>query len=152
MNSDNRQKTLAALNDLWQGNPIRRTRAGAGQMTLYGRRLALHLMVQPSVARAFMTDPMAADTGFLPRFLICEPPSAIGTRLNGTMRPDTGALDDFAMRMRTILDTPSMDAETRALAPRKLALSDDAKALPMPFHDTIERAPAKGGDLAHVTG
>ena len=28
MSSDNRQKTLAALNDLWQGNPIRRTRAG----------------------------------------------------------------------------------------------------------------------------
>ena len=28
MNSDNRQKTLAALNDLWQGNPIRRTRLG----------------------------------------------------------------------------------------------------------------------------
>jgi hypothetical protein len=45
MNSDNRQKTLAALNDLWQGNPIRRTRAGDGHMTLYGRRLAAHLMV-----------------------------------------------------------------------------------------------------------
>ncbi len=26
MNGDNRQKTLAALNDLWQGNPIRRLR------------------------------------------------------------------------------------------------------------------------------
>ena len=40
MNSDNRQKTLAALNDLWQGNPIRRTRSGDGHATLYGRRLA----------------------------------------------------------------------------------------------------------------
>ena len=28
MNSDNRQKTVAALNDLWGGNPIRRTRQG----------------------------------------------------------------------------------------------------------------------------
>ena len=64
MNSDNRQKTLAALNDLWQGNPIRRTRSGDGHATLYGRRLAVHLMVQPVVARAFMADPMAADTGF----------------------------------------------------------------------------------------
>lgn len=72
MNSDNRQKTLAALNDLWQGNPIRRTRAGEGHVTLYGRRLAVHLMAQPGVARAFMADPMAGDTGFLPRFLICE--------------------------------------------------------------------------------
>ena len=73
MSSDNRQKTLAALNDLWQGNPIRRTRQGEGAYTLYGRRLAVHLMVQPGVARDFMADPMAADTGFLPRFLICAP-------------------------------------------------------------------------------
>ena len=46
MSTDNRQKTLAALNDLWQGNPIRRTRAGEGSFTLFGRRLAMHLMVQ----------------------------------------------------------------------------------------------------------
>lgn len=52
MASENRQKTLAALNDLWQGNPIRRTRQGEGSFTLYGRRLAMHLMVQPgSVAQ-----------------------------------------------------------------------------------------------------
>src|SRR6056297_3284985 len=30
MNSDNRQKTLAARTDLWQANPMRRTRAGYG--------------------------------------------------------------------------------------------------------------------------
>lgn len=30
MNSENRQKTLAAFNDLWQGNAIRRTRSGMG--------------------------------------------------------------------------------------------------------------------------
>jgi hypothetical protein len=29
-------------------------------------------MVQPTVARDFMADPLAADTGFLPRFLISE--------------------------------------------------------------------------------
>jgi hypothetical protein len=31
-----------------------------GSFTLHGRRLALHLMVQPSVARVFMADPMAS--------------------------------------------------------------------------------------------
>ena len=64
MQSENRQKTLAALNDLWQGNPICRTRAGEGSFTLHGRRLAVHLMVQPGVAHAFMADPIAADMGF----------------------------------------------------------------------------------------
>ena len=105
MNRDNRQKTVAALNDLWQGNPIRRTRSGDGHVTLCGKRLAVHLMAQPSVAWAFMADPLAADTGFLARFLICEPPSAIGTRFHANVRQDDAALTAFGNRLRTILET-----------------------------------------------
>ena len=153
MNSDNRQKTLAALNDLWQGNAIRRTRAGEGHSTLYGRRLAVHLMVQPGVARAFMADPMAADTGFLPRFLICEPPSTIGTRLQSRTRRDDAALADFGARLRDTLETPMpMDPETRELKPRILPLSEPARALLVQFSDVIELAQAPGGDLGRVTG
>ena len=103
MSTDNRQKTLAALNDLWQGNPIRRTRQGEGSFTLHGRRLAVHLMVQPGVARDFMADPKADDTGFLPRFLICEPASTIGTRLHALTRQDDGAVQSFAWHLKGIL-------------------------------------------------
>ena len=153
MSSDNRQKTLAALNDLWQGNPIRRTRQGEGSFTLYGRRLAVHLMVQPGVARAFMADPMAADTGFLPRFLICEPPSTIGTRLQSLTRQDGFALPNFAARLRAILDRPlPMDPETRELQPRILPLSHEARALLAGFSDAVEAAQASGGEYAHITG
>jgi hypothetical protein len=153
MNSDNRQKTLAALNDLWQGNPIRRTRAGDGHATLYGRRLAAHLMVQPTVARAFMADPLAADTGFLPRFLMCEPPSAIGTRFAANARRDELALEGFKARLRDILDTPlPMDPETRELQPRILPLAPGARELLVAFADTVEAHQAPGGDLAHITG
>jgi len=153
MASENRQKTLAALNDLWQGNPIRRTRQGEGSFTLYGRRLAVHLMVQPGVARAFMADPMAADTGFLPRFLICEPPSTIGTRLQSLTRHDGFALASFADRLRSILNRPMpMDRETRELQPRILSLSPEARALLVGFSDAVEVAQAPGGEYAHVTG
>src|SRR6056297_859083 len=153
MNSDNRQKTLAALNSLWQGDPIRRTRSGEGYSTLYGRRLAVHLMAQPSVARAFMADPMAADTGFLPRFLICEPPSTIGTRLHANAGGNALALTAFGRRLRCVLDTPMpMDDDTRELLPRALPLAPEAHALLVRFGDTIETAQAQGGDLAHVTG
>lgn len=153
MNSDNRQKTLAALNDCWQGNPIRRTRGGDGHITLYGRRLAMHLMVQPTVARAFMADPLAADTGFLPRFLMCEPPSAIGTRMQANARRDDLALASFAARLRDILESPlPMDPETRELQPRILPLTPEARALLVAFADAIEGAQAPGGDLAHITG
>lgn len=153
MASENRQKTLAALNDLWQGNPIRRTRQGEGSFTLYGRRLAVHLMVQPGVARAFMADPMAADTGFLPRFLICEPPSTIGTRLQSLTRQDGFALPNFGARLRAILDRPlPMDPETRELQPRILPLSHEARALLAGFSDAVEAAQASGGEYAHITG
>ncbi len=91
MPSEIRTKTLAALNKLWQGDPIQRTRAGDGSVSLYGRRLAVHLMVQPVVAREFMSDPKATGTGFLPRFLIVEPPSTIGSRLRANARPSGAA-------------------------------------------------------------
>jgi hypothetical protein len=153
MNSDNRQKTLAALNDLGQGNPIRRTRHGDGSVTLYGRRLAVHLMVQPRVAHAFLADPMAGDTGFLPRFLICEPPSTIGTRLHACTRRNDAALAGFRVKLGAILQMPMpMDPDTRELTPRTLGLSQEARALLVGFSDAIEGQQASGGDLAHFTG
>lgn len=153
MNSENRQKTLAALNDLWQGNPIRRTRQGDGHLVMHGRRLAVHLMVQPGVARAFMADPMAADTGFLPRFLLCEPASTIGTRLHARMTVHQVALNSFAERLRAILETPlPMDAETRALEPRTLPLSPEGRALLIRFADAVEVAQRKDGEFANLTG
>ncbi len=153
MNGENRQKTLTALNDLWQGNPIKRTRQGESFTTLYGRRLATHLMVQPGVARRFMADPMAADTGFLPRFLICEPPSTIGTRLHKLMRKAAFDLDIFACRMGAILETAlPMDPETRELEPRNLPLAPDAKALLVAFADTVERKQAPGQEMSLIVG
>lgn len=152
MSSDNRQMTLAALNDLWQGNPIRRTRAGDGHSTFFGRRLAVHLMVQPGVARAFMADPLAADTGFLPRFLICEPPSTIGTRMQARTRRDDAALDAFGARLQGILETPMPMTEARELKPRILPLSDGARDLLAGFADAIEAEQVPGGGLRHITG
>ena len=153
MNGENRQKTLAAFNDLWQGNPIRRTRSGDGHATLYGRRLAVHLMVQPTVARGFMSDPLAADTGFLPRFLISEPPSAIGTRMQANSMRDDVELAKFGTRLREILETPMpMDLETRELQPRVLELASDARGLLVTFSDELEAAQAPGGGFAHISG
>lgn len=153
MNRDNRQKTLAAFNDLWQGNPIRRTRAGDGHATLFGCRLSTHLMVQPPIARAFMADPLAVDTGFLPRFLICEPPSNIGNRLHANARLNELELNDFSRRLRSILDRAMpIDEDTRELKPRVLPLSAEARHLLIAFADEVEIKQAKDGVLAHITG
>jgi hypothetical protein len=109
--------------------------------------------VQPTVARAFMADPLAADTGFLPRFLICEPPSEIGFRMQANARLDDTALNAFSERLRAILETEMpMDPETRALEPRRLRLNPEARTLLVGFADAIEAAQRPGGDLAHITG
>ncbi len=153
MSSDNRLKTIAALSDLWGGNPIKRTRQSDGSVTLYGRRLAIHLMVQPIVARQFLADPMASGQGFLPRFLITEPPSTIGTRFHADVHSGGDGLQDFSDRLRAILSTPlRMDVETRELLPRTLSLSQAARERLIAFSDDIERRQAHGGDLAHVSG
>ncbi|MEO0032105.1 MAG: hypothetical protein RIS94_1863 [Pseudomonadota bacterium] len=153
MSQDNRQKTLAAFNDLWQGNPIKRTRQGDGTRTLYGRRLALHLMAQPIVAHAFLADPLAGDTGFLPRCLICEPPSTIGTRLFREGLRDIDPIEAFADRLGALLNTGmAMDPETRALNPRRLYLSDEARARLEGYYNETEAAQAPGGAMETIRG
>ncbi len=70
------------------------------------RRLVMHLMVQPGVARAFMADPMTGDTGFLPRFLTCEPPSTIGTRFQARASRDDASLAAFSDSCAAFLKRP----------------------------------------------
>lgn len=153
MSQDNRQKTLAAFNSLWMGDPIKRTRQGDGATALFGRRLSLHLMVQPGVARAFLSDPMASDTGFLPRCLTCEPVSTIGTRLHCADAADETALAHFGERLDDILNTAmAMDPETRELRPRRLTLSPAAREALIAFSDAVERSQAPGGECEQVRG
>jgi hypothetical protein len=69
---DHRLKTAAALSTLWDGAGIRRLRAGDGITDLPGRRLALHLMVQPDAAAAFLSEPILRDQGPLVAVLDCR--------------------------------------------------------------------------------
>ena len=154
MNTDNRQKTLTALNDLWGGNPIKRTRQGDGGFTLLGRRLSIHLMVQPSVAKAFMADPMTVDTGFLPRFLITHPVSTIGTRLQADVKKTSFyGLSAFENRLKEILNTLlPMNERTRELKPRVLALSPDARAILGAYSDEVELKQGPNQSYRNITG
>lgn len=153
MSQDNRQKTLTALNDLWQGNPIRRTRQGDGTFTLHGRRLSLHLMAQPLVVHALLADSLASDTGFLPRCLITEPVSTIGTRFHQNGDLDLVGLEGFTQRLQDILNTGlAMAPETRELRPRPLYLSYEARQALITYSDQVERLQAKGQPFEAIRG
>ncbi|MEM9309669.1 MAG: YfjI family protein, partial [Pseudomonadota bacterium] len=153
MSSDNRMKTVAGLSKLWDGEPPDRVRAGDGAVSLYGRRLAMHLMVQPVAARPLLSDPIASGQGFLARFLITEPTSNIGARLN---RPDAHVAEvakvAMAERLNAILSHPKpVDADKpQELKPKALYLSSAAKDLLYDYYCATELSQGIGGDFEHV--
>ncbi|GAB1381283.1 YfjI family protein [Pararhodobacter aggregans] len=152
MNSDNKLKTLAGLSQLWNGDTVNRIRSGDGASDYPGRRLAMHLMAQPIAARPLLADPQASGQGFLARFLITEPPSAIGTRLRRGHDPasDT-ALAAFTARLSGLLDTPMPTGDgPQELAPVRLPLSAGAKELLWRFYEAVEAAQASGKAMEHV--
>ena len=153
MNSDNRLKTVAGLSCLWGGDSLDRVRSGDGATTLYGRRLASHIMVQPVAARPLLEDPIAAGQGFLARFLITEPQSAIGTRLSR----DPSNVAKVAVvaggdRLKSLLAHPKPYDEDspNELAPRRLPLSSAARQLLVQYYDATEAAQRTGGEFEHV--
>ena len=153
MNPDNRLKTISGLSALWDGSPVSRWRAQDGVVAFRGRRLSLHIMAQPVAAAGLLADPVASGQGFLARFLMVEPPSAIGTRLRVGHAPvSAAALAAFSARVAMLLRHPLPLAEGRRneLAPPVLPLSPDARGVLQDFALAVEAAQAKGGDLEGV--
>ncbi|MEO0426182.1 MAG: YfjI family protein [Pseudomonadota bacterium] len=154
MSAENRLNTVAGLSDMWGGKPINRTRAGDGEATFFGRRLACHLMIQPVVAAALLSDPIARGQGFLGRFLIADPKSTIGTRLfRESASGSQAVVDSFSQKLRDILDRnlPLREHTRNELEPAVLELSSDARALLIKFYDAIEVRQIEEGALEDVT-
>ena len=150
---DHRLKTAAALSTLWDGGGIRRLRAGDGISDLPGRRLALHLMVQPAAAAAFLSEPILRNQGLLSRLLIAAPQSLAGARL---WKDSCDSLDAPMGRYVAVIlnllerPAPAANAAGNELTPRVLALSAQAKAVWVFFHDRIEVAMAPEGALDEI--
>lgn len=152
MNADNRLKTIAGLSQLWNGDTVDRIRSGDGASDFPGRRLAAHLMAQPIAARPLLADPQASGQGFLARFLITDPPSAIGARLRRGHAPESeAAIASFNARLAAVLATPLPTGGTpQELAPVRLPLSQAAHELLWRFYEATERSQGAGRELEHV--
>jgi hypothetical protein len=147
---DHRLKTAATLSTLWDGVGIRRLRAGDGITDLPGRRLALHLMVQPDVGAAFLSEPILRDQGLLSRLLVAAPESLAGKRV---WRETASDLDPpmkrYIAAILGLLERPAPSANEAGneLMPPVLDLSADAKAAWVAFHDPVEISMAQDGTL-----
>lgn len=133
--------SAAILNGLWDGAPVRRVRAGEGISDLAGRRLALHVMIQPNAAAEFIANRTLRDLGTLARLLLAAPATLAGTRLYREPRQEERrAIAAYSAHLRRILARPYPLAGTLAneLAPRKLPISPEATAAWIAFYDETE--------------
>ena len=96
LSRDHALRTGARLSELWDGLAIRRLRAGDGLTLLQGRRLSLHILVQPEAAAGFLSDPTLRDQGLLSRFLVAAPESLAGTRFSRDPCPQDEAIIGIA--------------------------------------------------------
>jgi hypothetical protein len=87
MSVDNRIKTAAGFNGLWDNGEISVSRAMSGRLQLYDRRLSIHWLVQPDAARAALHDQVLSNIGFWPRFLMAWP-EPLPPRRADPFRPD----------------------------------------------------------------
>lgn len=142
MSNDNRVRTAAVFSRMWDAGEMGRTRGGDGTSKWYGRRLAMHLMIQPVIAEQLLSDRALLEQGFLARYLVCWPESTIGTReyVAEDLMVDP-VMQSYWQRIHGLLAMPAaMKPGTRnELDPRTLMLAPNAKALWIEVINHIER-------------
>lgn len=145
------QRSLAVLNNLWDGKRISLARK-KGETSLAGRRLAMHLMVQPAVAQKLLADPLAESIGYLPRVLMAEPESKIGTRTISITPTPEPSLDIHQQIVADLLakEMPINDPELMELTPRRLPLSDEAREKLIEMANEVEAAQGPVGPYEEI--
>jgi hypothetical protein len=151
MSDEARIRSAARLSSLWDGEPIDRVRSGDGASVIVGKRLAMHLMAQPGIAAAFLSDDTLRDQGLLSRVLISAPAGTAGTRMFRAPSGDAlRSIETFGQRVRDLLAaTPPTNGDGRL---RAISIEDLARELFIKFHDAVEVELRPGGKLAAIKG
>ena len=155
MNNENLLKTASGLCGLWDGNVVTRVRAGESPIILAGRRVSFHLMAQPNVAQLLLSNSLLIEQGLISRCLITWPISTAGSRFYKAISlTDTHEFQVYIARINEIFKTPSATVKDKPneLIPRKIALSHEAKALYIKFHDAIENGVGDNRLLSAIRG
>lgn len=155
MNSDNQLKTIAGLSKFWDGAAVPRIRSVDGATKLYGKRLSLHLMVQPRIAAQITSDPVLVDQGILARCLIAFPESTVGTRFykDIDIRKNAAIIKyNDAMTQLLEMELPIVEGKVNELNPRKLPLASSAKSPWVAFHNYVEEEMAIERKFSNIRG
>ena len=151
MSAEKRLGTLTTLSRLWDRGEFDRVRVGDGSGSYYGRRLNLHLMVQPAVAALLLADPLAREHGFLARCLVSYPRSTAGQRKY--VETDLGRTPEYRAytdRMDTLLEQEWPVTDNHELDPPNIVLTPSAKRAWITLYNDIEKALGGDGDLVPI--
>lgn len=156
MRRESKLATATGLSKFWDGSRVDRVRALDGVSHLYGRRLAVHLMMQEDVGLEFYTDDVLRDQGLISRFLAAWPTSTVGTRKYRSVNTkESPAMKVFYQRVSEAMARPLQyeeDSNEQELNPSKIVLSPEAKALWEALYNSIEDESARGKRLGPIRG
>jgi Protein of unknown function (DUF3987) len=157
MNNDNKLRTITGLSKLWDGGELKHKRVEWGEIRLLGKRLALHLMMQPHLAMRFMADTDIANQGFGARCLIAYPPSTMGTRFRtkATKPKAERTIAHYSSQIEAILNRPLPLGDnpfSQELEPFTVPYDVEAQDLIDDFFNTLESQLTPDGALRHIAG
>jgi hypothetical protein len=151
LRDDKRSSGLAFYLKSWSGESLDSLRGGEGLTVLLGRRMAMHVLVQPVLLDALLGDPLAQGQGLLARCLIAQPDTLAGHRPYRDVNPhENPAVVAYNHAIKMLLETyPALwdGGDGYELKPQDLHLTDDAKALWIEFYNEIERQQGNGSEL-----
>jgi len=159
MNKDNKVRSIATFSKLWDGSAIDRTRASEETIKLYGKRFALHIMIQPYIIEKFLNNSEVKSQGILSRMLIAKPKGTSGERFLGKKRNlknessnDDVVINNFNIRVEKILNRKLPVNNCNELEPPVIELEEDAKDFLILFYDDIEGKLGKDGKYKIISG
>ncbi len=156
MRREAKLSTATGLSKLWDGARVDRIRVLDGCSHLYGRRLAVHLMMQDDVGLGFYTDNVLKDQGLISRFLTAWPTSTVGKRkYNPVNVKDTAQMVTFYQKVSGAMHVKLKsreDSNDQELDPQKLPLSPEAKCMWVELYNSIEFESAHKGMLTPIRG
>lgn len=152
MRDERRMSGLSFYLKAWGAESLDSLRGGDGLTVLLGRRVALHVLVQPVILAQLLADPMAQGQGLLARCLIAQPDTLAGSRLFKDCNPhETPAVVRFNDRIREMLEqAPRVweEGDGFELCPNDLHMAPSARAMWIEFFNQVEQAQRPGGELA----
>jgi hypothetical protein len=154
MSADSKLRTISGFNQLFDGTSLKRVVSTDDLKALHGRRIAMHLLVQPIVADLFFGDPILDGLGFLSRILAAMPDELAGLRpkFNPADVQNLSNLSRFSGAVSMFLEKPlgASDKDPRELRPSVLEMSPEATAGWIAFNDRVEREKGPNGKYGPI--